>query len=201
MSCSCNNNRAVKPYETCIFCGHKHIVAALAIRGRDHSTMGQSYAIGQLILAAWHYNSNFQEMQEHCLEIIRKYESPDSSDDLLNSLCIDAWNLVVNNQNSKQKFSSATEKEQVIPFAPDIIQAHRAVAAANALCHELNYKSINSSVTIGQLILAAWHYDKEHHDLALKCRSCWLKVERLQDCQKELASLQESAWRLVVQSF
>lgn len=196
MSCSCNNNRAVKPFETCIFCGHKHVVAALVLRGRDFSGMSRSYAIGQLMLASWHYNDNFQEMRDRCLETTEAYESSASGDELLNSLCIDAWNLVINHQNSRQKYHSV-EKEQAIPFAPDMVQAHRAVAAANALSHELNYKSINSSVTIGQLILAAWHYDRECHDLALKCRTCWLKAERLQDCQKELASLQESAWKLV----
>ena len=197
MSCSCINNHAVKPYETCVFCGHKHIVTALVLRGRDHSEQSISYAIGQLVLASWHYNAHFLEMQDKCMETIEAYESQSVvGDKLLNSLCIDAWNLVITHQNSKQKYYSV-EKEQILPFAPSIIQAHRAIAAANALSHELNYKSINLSVTIGQLILAAWHYDKEYHNLALKCRTCWLKAERLQDCQKELASLQESAWRLV----
>ena len=48
MSCSCSRAHRVKPYETCIFCAHKHIAAALALR--DEPSL-----VGQLILASWNY--------------------------------------------------------------------------------------------------------------------------------------------------
>lgn len=84
------------------------------------------------------------------------------------------------------------------PDEPCIYCAHKHISTARALYDlEIGYRSLNKSDAIGQLILAAWHYDKEHHDLALKCRDCWLKIERLQDCRDQLAALQETAWKLV----
>ena len=107
-----------------------------------------------------------------------------------------AWQLVLTNQESKAVYAVKVV-DDLIPFAPDIIMAHRAITAANALYHELNYRDINSSVAIGQLIIAAWHLDENHHELAVKCRDCWQKVERLKSCRKELTLLQRAAWELV----
>lgn len=86
------------------------------------------------------------------------------------------------------------------PDEPCIYCAHKHISTARALYDlEIGYRSLNKSDAIGQLILAAWHYDKEHHDLALKCRDCWLKIERLQDCRDQLAALQKTAWKLVTE--
>ena len=68
------------------------------------------------------------------------------------------------------------------PDTPCIFCAHKHIAAAKQLYDlELGYKDINKSHAIGQLILAAWHYDKEHHNLALRCRDVWLKMEKMED--------------------
>ena len=84
------------------------------------------------------------------------------------------------------------------PDQPCTYCAHKHIAAARALYDlEIGYRSLNKSDAIGQLILAAWHYDKEHHDLALKCRECWLKIEKLENCRDRLAELQATAWRLI----
>lgn len=189
MSCSCSRTHRVKPYETCIFCAHKHIAAALALR--DESSL-----IGQLLLASWHYRNDFPEMESGCIACIEQIEHAEPYRDQLITLCMTAWQLVLTNQESKAVYAVKVV-DDLIPFAPDIIMAHRAITAANALHHELNYRDINSSVTIGQLIIAAWHLDKNHHELAVKCRSCWQKVERLKSCHTELTSLQHAVWELV----
>lgn len=84
------------------------------------------------------------------------------------------------------------------PDEPCIYCAHKHIATAKQLCCELGYTDINKSDAIGQLILAAWHYDREHHDLALRCRDIWLALEQLQDVRETLAELQGVAWNLVV---
>lgn len=67
MSCSCSRTHRVKPYETCIFCAHKHIAAALALRD-------ESCLVGQLILASWHYRDDFPEMEAACIECAERIE-------------------------------------------------------------------------------------------------------------------------------
>lgn len=85
-----------------------------------------------------------------------------------------------------------------MPDTPCIFCAHKHIAAAKQLYDlELGYKDINKSHAIGQLILAAWHYEKEHHNLALRCREIWLKIEKLENVSKELDELQSAAWHLV----
>ena len=87
------------------------------------------------------------------------------------------------------------------PDTPCIFCAHKHIAAAKQLYDmELGYKDINKSHAIGQLILAAWHYDKEHHNLALRCRDIWLQMERMEDVSCLLNELQQAAWGLVVKS-
>lgn len=189
MSCSCSRTHRVKPYETCIFCAHKHIAAALALR--DESSL-----VGQLILASWHYRDDFPEMEAACIECAERIERAEPYRDSLAALCIRAWQMVLDNQESKAVYA-AKSADDPIPFAPDAVAAHRAVAAANALHHELNYRDINASVTIGQLIIAAWHFDEGHHELAVKCRECWQKIERLKSCREELEALQRAAWEAV----
>lgn len=86
------------------------------------------------------------------------------------------------------------------PDDPCVFCAHKHIAAARQLYDlELGYKHINQSHAIGQMILAAWHWDKEHHHLALRCREIWLKMEQLQDASAELAALQEAAWNLAAE--
>ena len=85
------------------------------------------------------------------------------------------------------------------PDTPCVFCAHKHITTARQLYDlELGYKDINKSHAIGQLILTAWHYDKEHHNLALRCRDIWLKMERLEDVRAQLGELQEAAWKLVV---
>ena len=85
------------------------------------------------------------------------------------------------------------------PDTPCIFCAHKHIAAAKELYDlEPGYKDINKSHAIGQLILAAWHYEKEHLNLALRCREIWLRMERLEDIGCLLNELQRAAWKLVV---
>lgn len=87
----------------------------------------------------------------------------------------------------------------VLPDTPCVFCAHKHIAAARQLYDlEIGYRDINKSYAIGQLMLAAWHYEREHHNLALRCRDVWLGIERLEDVAAPLAALQEAAWRMVV---
>ena len=88
---------------------------------------------------------------------------------------------------------------QKAPDTPCVFCAHKHISAAKQLYDlELNYRSINKSDAIGQLILAAWHYEREHHNLALRCRDIWLKMERLEEVSPLLTELQQYAWNLVL---
>lgn len=86
------------------------------------------------------------------------------------------------------------------PNSPCVFCAHKHISCAMALYNlEIGYKDINKSFAIGQLILAAWHYDKNNHELALRCRNIWLKMEKLLDCNEELNELQKLSWDLVIE--
>ena len=85
------------------------------------------------------------------------------------------------------------------PDTPCVFCAHKHIAAAKQLYDlEPGYRDINKSYAIGQLILAAWHYEKTHYNLAMRCRDIWLKMEKLEDVAPLLNELQEAAWKLVI---
>ena len=85
------------------------------------------------------------------------------------------------------------------PDTTCVFCAHKHIAAAKQLYDlEPGYRDVNKSYAIGQLILAAWHYEKAHYNLAMRCRDAWLKMEKLEDASSLLTALQEAAWNLVV---
>ena len=94
---------------------------------------------------------------------------------------------------------AATQGEVKRPDTPCVFCAHKHVAAAKQLYDlEPGYRDINKSYAIGQLMLAAWHYEKEHHNLAMRCRDAWRMMERQQDASAFLDELQAAAWSLVL---
>jgi len=70
-------------------------------------------------------------------------------------------------------------------------------AAAQLYRREVGYRDINKSDAIGQLILAAWHLEAEHLDLAMKCRDGWLAIERLNPAGDIIDGLQNTLWQMV----
>jgi len=196
MACSCNKFKLVKPIETCLFCAHKHIASAMSLYNEDASSIDNSYIIGQLNLASWHYNSDFAIERDMCLNIINKINNGVDYKVDLSKLVEVAWNLVLENQDSKVVYDIHNLEEEK-PEKSDIFKANIAISTANALYnYELNYKSINSSFAIGQLITAAWHLQTDYMGLAMACRDCWLKIEKLQDCKSMLDDLQKRMWLL-----
>jgi len=103
--------------------------------------------------------------------------------------------------NCRSKDINGKVKVEKTPDSPCIFCAHKHIATAKQLYDlEIGYKDINKSHAIGQLILAAWHYDKEYHNLALRCREIWLRMENLEDVSASLEELQQGAWQLVVKT-
>jgi len=85
------------------------------------------------------------------------------------------------------------------PDTPCIYCAHKHVATAAQLYRrEVGYRDINKSDAIGQLILAAWHLEVEHFDLAMKCRDGWLAIERLKPAGDIIDDLQITLWDMVI---
>ena len=103
--------------------------------------------------------------------------------------------------NCRSKDINGKVRVEKTPDSPCIFCAHKHIATAKQLYDlEIGYKDINKSHAIGQLILAAWHYDKEYHNLALRCREIWLRMENLEDVSASLEELQQGAWQLVVKT-
>ena len=103
--------------------------------------------------------------------------------------------------NCRSKDITGKVKVEKTPDSPCIFCAHKHIATAKQLYDlEIGYKDINKSHAIGQLILAAWHYDKEYHNLALRCREIWVRMENLEDVSASLEELQQGAWQLVVKT-
>lgn len=194
MACSCTKNKTVRPVETCIFCGHKHIAAAVAVRPSDPANVANSYVIGQLACAAKHYNTNFPEMNSKCLNLIdRIYCRSDYSEEL-EELRVAAWQMVLDNQESKTEYLYRAVVDP-LPDSADYRSACTRLATAKALYElEIGYQSTNKSYAMGELIAAAWHLQRLDRMLAFRCRSIWLKVEKLQDCGDELNSLITTVW-------
>jgi len=85
------------------------------------------------------------------------------------------------------------------PDTPCLYCAHKHVAAAAQLYRrEVGYRDINKSDAIGQLILAAWHLEEEHLNLAMKCRDGWLAIERLKPAGDIIDELQNTLWNMVI---
>lgn len=194
MACSCNKTKLVKPTETCIFCAHKHLATAKELFLKGYVSM----SVGQLNCASKHYNVNFPEMRERTDGLILKiYEKSPECSETLSSLVSDAWKMVLENQTGKTVFPEIVEKLPP-PASADLRMAHLAVSTARALYElELGYKSANKSEAMGELILAAWHLQKDHLDLAWKCKQLWGRIEKLQDCSDSLENLEKKLWNLL----
>ena len=70
-TCNCSSNNKVKPNETCLFCCHKHLAAALALT--NESFLDDSILLriaSQIQLAAWHFDKNYLEYVNECKRII-----------------------------------------------------------------------------------------------------------------------------------
>lgn len=85
------------------------------------------------------------------------------------------------------------------PDSPCIYCAHKHIAAARTLYDlEPGYRSLNRSDAIGNLILAAWHLQKDHFSLAMECRECWLLMERGKEARDKILELQSKLWNMIM---
>lgn len=194
MACSCTQNKTVRPVETCIFCGNKHITTAVAIRPADPMSITNSYVIGQIACAAKHYNTNFPEMNAKCVALIDRIYSREDYSKELDELHSSAWQLVLENQKNKTEYLYRAVVDP-LPDSADYRAACMRLATAKALYElEIGYQSVNKSYAMGELIAAAWHLQRLDRMLAFRCRNIWLKIEKLQECNKELDSLIETVW-------
>ncbi len=193
MACSCNKKHATRPTETCIFCAHKHLVTAKELYGSGALSM----ALGQLNCASKHYNTDFQTMRDRADSLIADLYGGKEIGAPLLLLCSDAWQMVLDNQESKTVYPLARGMLPK-PAIPDLRMAHLSVATARALYDlEIGYKDINKSEAMGELILAAWHLQRDHIGLTWKCKYLWGRIEKLQDCSAALESLEQELWQMV----
>lgn len=195
MACSCNKKHATRPTETCIFCAHKHLVSAGELYRRGEFSM----TAGQLNCASKHYNSDFRDMRDRADSLIMDLYKGGEIGEALELLRTDAWQMVLDNQENKTVYplSRAILPK---PAAPDLCMAHLSVATARALYDlEIGYKDINKSEAMGELILAAWHLQRDHIGLAWKCKYLWGRIEKLQDCSTALEALEQELWQMVTE--
>ena len=62
--CDCNKAKKLRPFDSCIFCAHKHAASALALSNflTESNTLLKFRIISQLNLSKWHLNKDLNNI-------------------------------------------------------------------------------------------------------------------------------------------
>lgn len=199
--CTCTTNK-VRPNETCLFCCHKHLAAALALT--NNSLIDDTLLLriaSQIQLAAWHFNKNYLNFVERCQKIIKKVLFFEEFKSELIKLVEDTWDLYSKNKNIKYQYYNI-DISKLENINQNYLNGMLCVSNAIELfSYENTYQDINLSYVIGQLVLAAWCFQKEYKNYALKTRIIYNKINLNNFDINELEEFKNILWKKYKKNF
>lgn len=201
-TCDCSSNNKVKPNETCLFCCHKHLAAALALT--NESIFDDSILLriaSQIQLAAWHFDKNYLEYVNECKRIILNVLYFKEFKTNLINLTESSWNLYLKNKNIKHQYFN-TDISSLEGIDQNYLNGMLCVSNAIELFYyENTYQSINFSYVIGQLVLASWHFQKKYKNYSLKLRILYNKIDLNTFNINELIEFKNFLWKKYKDNF
>lgn len=199
--CNCKSTK-IKPNETCLFCCHKHLAAALALTNEEILNDNLLLRIAsQIQLAAWHFDKNYIEYVKECKNIINKVLSFNLFKDNLIQLTENTWNLYSSNKNIKHQYFN-TDVSKIENIDQNYLDGMLCISNAIELYkYEESYKDINMSYIIGQLTLASWHFQKNYKNYSLKTRIFYNKINSNNFDISELEEFKNLLWKKYKENF
>lgn len=172
--CECLKNKRIRPFDSCIYCAHKHATSALALTNliNDDNKLIKLRIISQLNLSSWHLNKSFYNLNKKYQLIINKILKNEDFKDELTNLVEFLWIQRNNRSNDIQTKENFNLSEKTIINGLIFISN-----ALELLKYENTYLNINYSYAIGQLNLAMWCFQEINETYAQECRELYKFIE------------------------
>ena len=164
-----------KPLDSCAFCAAKHIALALVLLNKN-TQMDTLIALGQLMAAKYHYNTQEQvqtKLLDYTIDLLfnNKFQVTTQIVQSLRSLAQQA-------QYIRQIPQSIQEVPSSVQYSPKEALKH-ACLAYSLLFTQLFYQTINKPYAIGELVLAALHLQEQDRQRAKHLRQIWKVVQQI----------------------
>lgn len=200
-NCNCKSLK-IKPNETCLFCCHKHLAAALALTNNELFNDELLLRIAsQVQLAAWHFDKNYIEYVKECKNIINKILSFNLFKENLIKLTENTWKLYLKDKNIKHPYYN-TDISKIENIDQNYLEGMLCISNSIELFkYEEDYKDINMSYIIGQLTLASWHFQKNYKHYSLKSKIIYNKINLENFDINELEEFKSFLWKKYKKDF
>jgi hypothetical protein len=186
MKCTCSSNIKVKPFDSCIFCAHKHAASALALTKfliNEESIISLKIC-SQLILSKWHLSKNYKNLIDENDDIVNLILNLKDFQNKLTNYVENLWELINDNKydsllvNNEDFFSNneGSYKNGMLALSNSI----------ELLKFENAYKNINISYAIGQLVISTWIFDNIDINIAKTIRSFYKEIEQFNEDFKKI---------------
>jgi hypothetical protein len=173
--CECSKNKKIRPFDTCIYCAHKHAACALALSNlKNNKILFKLRIISQLVLSRWHLNEahkNLYHVYDLLIEsIIKNHDYKKDLTDLVEFL----WQVKDSKINEITLNDNTDKKIVDNKIINGLINLSNAI---ELLKYENTYLNINYSYAIGQLNLAMWNFQDINQEYAIACREIYKNIE------------------------
>jgi hypothetical protein len=186
MKCTCSSNIKVKPFDSCIFCAHKHAASALALTKFliNKESIISLKICSQLILSKWHLSKNYKSLIDENDDIVNLILNLKDFQNKLTNYVENLWELINDNRydsllvNNEDFFSNneSSYKNGMLALSNSI----------ELLKFENAYKNINISYAIGQLVISTWIFDNIDTNIAKTIRSFYKEIEQFNEDFKKI---------------
>ena len=171
--CECTKNKKIRPFDSCIYCAHKHASAALALSSVfEKNILIKLRIISQLNLSMWHLNKSYFRLINSYKNIINKILRNDEYKSDLTNLVEFLWENKDNNINDVSTNETNYYEENTLINGVILLSN-----ALELLRYEYSYRNINYSYAIGQLNLAMWCFQDINQIYAGRCRELYKSIE------------------------
>jgi hypothetical protein len=173
--CDCTKNKKIRPFDTCIYCAHKHAASALALSNfKNKKVLFKFRIISQLVLSRWHLNDSFGNLHSIYENLINSIiNDVDYKHDLTN-LVEFLWQSKNDEINDSYLNNISNINFKFDPIINGLINLSNTI---ELLKYENTYLNINYSYAIGQLNLAMWTFQDINQKYANECREIYKNIE------------------------
>lgn len=174
--CECNKTKKLRPFDSCIFCAHKHAASALALSNflNESNILLKFRLISQLNLSKWHLNKDLNTIINLYNQIILNIFNDGEFKNGLTSLVEILWDL----RNDKKMNISFNNYNIIVNEDKCLLNGLIHISNALELIkYEYSYEDINLSYAIGQLNLAVWCFQDINNEFAEDSRRLYKDIE------------------------
>lgn len=195
-----NPGEKTKPYETCLYCAQKHLASALSmsvfdLTGRNSILLRIA---SQVQLAAFHFGTKYPNEYEKCIFIVNEILSLKEYKNDLTNLTEISWEKLSSEVMKDVEFHEELLLKTEKSFKFGCLHVSNAI---EMLKFEADYKHINYSYAIGQLVLANWVFQNFDKSLADECRELYHDVEMETINIENIETFRNKIWNIYLNKY